>query len=328
MVKRVSLPYIMTSGGRTYFRRGGALIRLPDPDHPDFLAAYDEARRGKPMPAGRTMKALILSYRRSDRWRALSDRTKSDYQKVLDYLMEKAGHVPIASIRREHVIDAMEANAHRARFANYVVQVMSVLFERAIDMGWSKENPAKGVRKLRLGAGWDPWPLSALRAYESKADGYARLIYEMCIGTGQRISDVLEMRWADMEGGGITLRQNKTGAELWIPLTPRLRAVLDATPRLGLTIIAQTNSKPLSYRQASIRVQKAREASGTLGYVIHGWRGNAASELYEAGCSDAEVQAITGHKSVEMARKYGRGARQRRLAKGALDRLESSGEDL
>ena len=45
-----------------------------------------------------------------------------------------------------------------------------------------------------------------------------------------------------------------------------------------------------------------------------------ASELYEAGCSDAHVQAITGHKTAAMARKYGKGARQRVLAREARKR--------
>ena len=50
----------------------------------------------------------------------------------------------------------------------------------------------------------------------------------------------------------------------------------------------------------------------------------AASELFEVGCSTKEVAAITGHKSLAMVQKDGKGANQRRLAKAAVLKLENA----
>nr|WP_253880177.1 AAA family ATPase [Paracoccus aminovorans] len=47
------------------------------------------------------------------------------------------------------VIGAQKANAHRTRFANYIPQMLVVLCEHAIDLGWIQNNPAKGVRGSR-----------------------------------------------------------------------------------------------------------------------------------------------------------------------------------
>jgi predicted deacylase len=82
----------------------------------------------------------------------LRARTRRDYDQVLDYLDGTIGQVAVASIKRPQVIAQMEANAFRTRFANYIQQVLSVLFEHAIDLGWLDHNPAKAVRKLKTPA--------------------------------------------------------------------------------------------------------------------------------------------------------------------------------
>lgn len=60
--------------------------------------------------------------------------------------------------------------------------------------------------------------------------------------------------------------------------------------------------------------------TGGKGYVMHGWRYTAAHQLILAGCTDAEVAAITGHKSLEMVAKYSRKASQRGLAVRAQEK--------
>ena len=67
-----------------------------------------------------------------------------------------------------------------------------------------------------------------------------------CLGTGQRIGDVLRMRWNYIEAGGINVKQGKTGDALWVPMTPQLRAMLDATPKRGLASVARQDGRPLS----------------------------------------------------------------------------------
>jgi integrase len=60
-----------------------------------------------------------------------------------------------------------------------------------------------------------------------------------------------------------------------------------------------------------------RENLGLKEFSLHGLRYSAASELAEAGCTDQQIAAITGHKSLSMVRKYSKGASQKRLAKEA-----------
>lgn len=334
MVKKVSLPYTMKHSrtGIIYYRRGGGLIPLGKEGDPGLLEAYNRAVKGgaAPEPTTTTVAALIASYRRSSRWDKLSPRTRQDYEKVLVYLEAKMGSRDVSRLTRPNIHDAMEKNRHRARFANYISQVASILCEHAIDKGWLRVNPIKGMEKLALGEGWEAWPDAALAAYREKAgeDGRARDIFELARGTGQRIADVLKMRWDEIEDDGIWVRQNKgrrkgkRAERLWVPFTDELIAYLPKIKRRGFTILAdEDTTAPLSYRAASYAIMETRKLAKATAWTTHGLRANRASELYEAGCTDAEVQAITGHASAEQARKYGRSARQRLLAGSAIEKM-------
>lgn len=182
-------------------------------------------------------------------------------------------------------------------------------------IGWREDNPAKGVTLLKSGNGpREPWPYDKIAAFRATATGRTLLIFELCLGTGQRIADVLKMRWSDIDGDGITVVQNKTGARLWLPFTPHLRATLAQTQKVGVTICAWGRGKPTSYRGAAQLIMAVRVQIGAEKYDIHGLRYSAASELAELGCSDELIAAVTGHATSAMVRKYAGAARQKTRA--------------
>ena len=55
--------------------------------------------------------------------------------------------------------------------------------------------------------------------------------------------------------------------------------------------------------------------------MLHGLRKAAARRLAEAGCTEKEIAAITGHTTLKEVARYTRAADQKRLAAGALDKL-------
>ncbi|MCA3507312.1 MAG: tyrosine-type recombinase/integrase [Rhodobacter sp.] len=134
---------------------------------------------------------------------------------------------------------------------------------------------------------------------------------ELAIGTGQRIGDLLKMRWDHIDGNGIAVRQGKTKTALWIPFTPRLREYLEQLRFRNLTIVAGPKGAPVTYHSAAASIRALRAQIGALPFTIHGWRYTAASQLAAAGATDDEVQAITGHKSRAMVMKYAGAQRQR-----------------
>jgi len=321
-MKRNLPAYVYAKKGGIWFQRRGyrsAKITAA-PGTKEFALEYAALLNGaQPSPpAGKTFAALVRSYTRSQKYRSLALRTVRDYDKVLDWVTAKLGHLPVAGLQRKDVIRARDANAETVRFANYIVQVLRILLEHAIDIGWRTDNPAKGVSLLKsTAAPREAWPSDKIAAFRATADGRALLIFELCLGTGQRIGDVLKMRWSDIEGEGINVTQGKTGARLWVPFTRQLRAVLDQTPKVGVTICAWGQGKPTSYRGAADLIMAVRRKIGAEAYDIHGLRYSAAAELAALGCSDDEIKAITGHTTSAMVTKYAGAARQKARAEKA-----------
>jgi integrase len=325
MIRRTLPAYCYTAKGKVYFRRGGVHQRIvAEPGTPEFHAEYARLLDGRAtVPAGKSFNALIAHYRRSTRYTKRAPRTQADYDTILAFIAERMGALPVAKMQRQHVVRARDDNADRARFANYLVQVLRILFEHAMDIGWRQDNPAKGVPLIKSNSDpRQPWPREMIAAYRATATGTARLIFELCLGTGQRIGDVLRMRWDHIEGDGIHVRQGKTRKALWVPFTGPLRATLAATPRRGLTIICGDHGRALTYHQARHHVATVRARIGAEAYDLHSLRYAVASELAEAGCSDELIQSVTGHSSRAMVAQYAGAARQKARAKDAQGRRE------
>lgn len=115
----------------------------------------------------------------------------------------------------------------------------------------------------------------------------------------------------------INVTQNKTGMELYTPFTRRLSDFLASTPKKAPWITPQAHGQQTHYNPAEQRFRRIRKAIGSDSYVMHGWRYTAAHHLALAGCTDAEIAAITGHRSFEMVAKYSRKHAQKGLALSA-----------
>ena len=58
--------------------------------------------------------------------------------------------------------------------------------------------------------------------------------------------------------------------------------------------------------------------------MLHGLRKTAARKIAEAGATEEQIRAVTGHTTSRMVAHYTKGANQRKLAKGAILKLENS----
>ena len=319
MAKRELPKHVYRQRNGIYFQRRGWPSRKFKSEFgtPEFWKEYSDILSGNEAPKrviSRNFTALIADYRKSPRYRNLKPRTALDYDKYLNFFASIMGDANPASMQRKDVIRLRDANANKPYFANYSLRVLRVVMEHCVDLGWRETNPAKGVAEIKTDKRErEPWPQELLELYRATCPTGTRerLLMELCLGTGQRIGDVLEMRWSDIQDGGVAIRQNKTSKELWVPILPELQAALNAAERHSVFIL--TNEKGTnrwSYRGASQAVRKIRERIGALDYDIHSWRYNAACELVEAGCGDDLVAAVTG-QSPAMVLHYTKKVRQR-----------------
>jgi len=319
MAKRELPKHVYRQRNGIYFQRRGWPSQKFQSDFgtPEFWREYAGILSQKDLPrrvVSRNFGALIDDYRRSPRYRNLKPRTGLDYDKHLEFFREIMGEANPAKMQRKDVIRLRDSNAEKAYFANYSLRVLRILMEHCVDLGWRETNPARGVPELKtVKKEREPWPRDFLEEYRSTCDlgTRERLVMELCVGTGQRIGDVLEMRWSDIQDGGFVVRQNKTGKELWVPILPELQSALDAASRHSVFILTnERGTNRWSYRGASQAVRAVRERIGALDYDIHSWRYNAACELVEAGCGDDLVASVTG-QSPAMVLHYTKKVRQK-----------------
>lgn len=315
--------------GRIYVRLKGKHHRITAAEGTaDFDRQYWEILTGKRTQAKTSWAALMDDYRKSDRWTGLKPRTRKDYDMVMDYLREKIGRRDVKALTRADVIGAQKANADRTRFANYIPQMLVVLCEHAIDLGWIQSNPAKGVRALKTPPERQrqhvPWPDWAVEKFRHEASEICLLIFEIGVGTVQRPGDWVGFRWGDYDGDSLALRQNKTGKSLVLPCTDRLkaalncaRAALGAVPIAARPILIKRDGNPISYRYMADLMLKERKRLGLETYDLHALRYRGVKELAWAGCDDDEIAAYSGHATKEMIAKYAGEARQEMRARQA-----------
>jgi integrase len=321
-VKRNLPAYVYSRGkkGYLYFVRGGVCQRIhSEPGTAEFAADYARLMRGRLATPSQTISKLIELWMRSPKWAKYAHNTRRGHERHLLYLSETAGNVDPAKLRTVHVYEMRDALADKPTDANRKLDTLVALLNYGIQIGWLDRNPAHGVERLDpAGRKRKPWPVDLIDAFRAEAEGRTLLLFEMLLGTGQRINDVLSLRWSDLDGDGFALIQGKTKRELYIPLTDRLRTVLDAEKRKGLFIICHEDGRRISYQLAHKDIMAVRKKIGAEDYDIHALRYAAATEIASIpGMTNEHIQAITGHADAAMIRLYAGAAVQRARAEEA-----------
>ena len=319
------------SPGVWYVRRKGRYYRITaEAGTEDFDRQYWAILKGN-APARTSWKALVEAFRASDRWRDLKPRTRADYDKCFDYIVTRNGDRDVSRLTPRDVSAMLDANAHRVRFGNYVAAVLSVLCEFArADLGWLRDNPAKGVRKRKVPLERKAPHLvpddAAVAKVRAEALPLPRLIFEMGVGTVQRPGDLSRFRWGDYDGEALRLVQGKTGKPLRLPVTAELKRELATgyaltTPHPSDPILIGPDGAAMKYRYlAALMLAERRRLGLERAFDLHGLRFRGVQELAWAGCSDEEIEAYSGHSSKAMVRHYAGEARQIMRARSASDK--------
>jgi integrase len=302
-----------------------------DPETPEYDRIYWEIRSGKhkPKQSKTTVAALIASYQATSKFRKLAVGTRRKYSPVLDQIGTKNGAKDATKISRSNLREVHEKYAETPRKADWYIQIFSILFTHAIDIEWMTHNPAKGISLYGPQKPMEPWPEWFQAEYTARATGAALTAFHVGSGTGQRPGDVVAMKWAHFDGEFMQVAQEKTKTRLTIYCPKKLQRYLATISRQGDHIFPKNIREGVGYDAVekafrAIRKDICKERPEAKQYTLHGLRYVAAVELAEAGCSDTEIQSVTGHKSLEMVMKYRSAARQKGLSKQAQQRREQT----
>lgn len=317
-----------------YVRISGKLIPIKaEYGTEDFDAEYWAIRSGRKAESLRSWSALIKAFRGDPggRWSEFSPRYRADLEPVFAYIEERLGKIDVARLKQVHIIEAMDANKHRIRFANYLPPAFSMLCQFAVRRRWREDNPAVGIQLLKMPKGkrkpHAPWPDWAVEKIRTEGAFEARLIFELGVGTVQRPGDLVDFTWGDFDGENLRLHQNKTDVALVLPCTRALTAALDEarsrlpfSPHPSKHILTKRDGGRMTYRYMAAVMMAERKRLGLVAFDLHALRYRGVMELAWAGCTDEEIASYSGHTTMAMIRKYAGEARQIMRARQAAEK--------
>src|SRR5215510_14060191 len=329
---RIRLPYVheyLDRHGklRRYVRRPGLCrVALPGlPGSPEFMQAYQDAMSGPALRPGAakagTLAALAAEFFASTEFANLKPSSQATYRMVLAPVLGLDGHRLVRDLPSDKARKIIqEIGANRPALANLTKSILRRLFSFAIATGQRRDNPFDIIPRYKIGT-HHTWSDDELAAYEKRwpLGTRARLAYDILLYTAQRVGDAVRIQRSDIRNGIITLVQEKTGAEVFIPLHPALARSIKAGPATGLYLIGDRAGRPITARRLSELISDAAKAAGLPRLcVAHGLRKAALRRLAEHGATSKEMQAVSGHKSLREIERYTQMADQQRLAKAAI----------
>ncbi len=335
-VAKIKLKYVneyidRTGKLRRYFRKGGKQLGPLDgePGSEQFMTAYAAYLAEKPRAAKTTLHAdslgkLIIDFYGSRLFTDRKPSTRQLYKYALEPLAKEHGHRSASAMTAEHAEKIInKIGEKRPGMGNLTRAVMRRVMQFAVKTKLRKDNPMLGIDAFKVGE-HHTWNDAELKQFEDKwrLGTRQRLAYALLLYTGQRVGDVAKMNRADVSDGLIHVVQQKTGAELWVPIHPELQRAMKASPAKGLTLVGDANGRPLKRAALSALMRSAiREAGLPTRCVAHGLRKASMRRLAEADGTANQIASISGHKTLKEVERYTKAADQLKLARAAMNKL-------
>ena len=186
------------------------------------------------------------------------------------------------------------------REAENRVTVFSVLLSWAVERGYLATNPLKGWKRTYFADRSDKiWRPEQIEAFDAVASPEMRLALYLALYTGQRQADLLALTFDRYDNGEFFIRQGKGLRNVLVPAVEQLRETLSAVrasrPNEAGHVLVSRRGRPWKKRRFSEVFKATSVKAGILDLTFHDLRGTAVTLLYEAGCTEGEIAAITGH---------------------------------
>ena len=296
-------------------------------------------RRRRPFPNadGEVFAAVIRAYMTtSPKWtlpppKGYSDATKDSWRRQLNLAArpEVLGSVPISELRPSLVQAFLDALADRPGKAEKALSALKQLEKWACVRDRIPHPFTTGCEVEGSDGGHIPWTDAQVALAEQHATSDLARVVTLAVNTGQRGSDLVKMRWSEIETitgrPGINVTQRKTGKKLWVPFTQELMVAAERWERRPGFILLNKD-KPWTRNALSTAWGRHRDDNEKLkplsGLVLHGLRATACVRLNHAGANELQISDMIG-MSLEMVKRYLRFSVQTENALAAVGHLDA-----
>ena len=202
--------------------------------------------------------------------------------------------MPVDSITLRDVADLLTKleKSSGSTTANRVRSTLSAVFSWAMREGLALSNPVVNTNKR------DEHPRDRVlsndeigRIWNAAGDDAFGTIIKLLILTGQRRSEISELRWSEIGADAIQLpsERAKNRRAHVVPLAPTARALLEKLPRNGEAV----------FRSPAWSTCKGEldKRSGVSSWVIHDIRRSVATGMADIGIAPHIIEAVLNHVS-------------------------------
>lgn len=272
-------------------------------------------RAGKPVVSERRdLPTLNRSWQSSDHFKAKKPRTQKGYAYhagLVEDWSASCGHPAVSGITQARIEDFLAVYEDRPTTRRHLKIVLKMLLDRAIDLHWIEKNPAARISITAPETTVTIWEQADVEFYAFAAAAVGQPSIAAMILTeweiGQRLTDVRLFRWtlkADSPAeynaaqGVFRFWQSKTRSYVTIPVSDRLRAVLDVVRDDDNPYLFRDGAtgKPFAEDRLGHVFADIRMRSAGPHLTIRALRHSCVVQLARAGCTVPEIASITGHK--------------------------------
>lgn len=294
-------PCVYQKHGAYWLVKGGKWERLSD-SLPEALAAYARRFQGKANGEMSELIERVLAYISPK----LKSNTVKQYRIACDRLKPMLSEFLPEQVKPKHVAAIKAHLSSTPNMANRILSVLRIIFSYAVEWQLVESNPCIGIKRHEEAKRDRYLSDEEFRAIRAAAPPRLQVIIDLLYITGQRIGDVLTIRYADLTPDGILFSQQKTGAKLIVKWTPDLRSVVDQAKNLhgnlrALTLLHNRRGKAPDYSTTKIQWNKACNKAGVIDAHIHDLR---AKSLTDAKRQGFNAQTLAGHTNAAMTDRY------------------------
>ncbi len=220
-------------------------------------------------------------------------------------------------VSRRDISDLLDGIVERGApiMANRTKALISKIFNFGLSRDVVKFNPCLGV----------PMPAKArqrdrvldeneIRAFWRALEGMQPIMaatFKMRLLTAQRGTEVLRMRWEQVEGDWWTIPAEvaKNGLAHRVPISPQVRALLEELRGLtghSVWVFASTQKKGSHLKTVTRAAQRIAQAAGLKDFSSHDLRRTAASHMTSMGIPRLVVSKILNHAESGITAVYDR----------------------
>jgi integrase len=285
---------------------------------------------------GSSFAAVIRAYMSSPKFAGLAKSTRVHYAHLL-HLAERPdtlGTLPVDVIRPALVQAFLDGLADKPAQQKCAQTALRAVEKWALVRDLLPYPITTGTEAPGGTGGHEPWTDEQVELAERHARPHLARIITLGSNTGQRGSDLIKMRWSDIEEyegrAGINVVQLKTGLVIWIPFTQQLAAAIATWERRPTFIALKEDGQPWTRQQLSDQWLRERNTKPALAPLkearlrLHGLRATAVVRLRRAGATTGQIADMVGMSEL-MVNRYCRFSKQRDNALAAVHYLDRTG---